>query len=531
MVTDHTTCETMIPMRRALLGLVTLLALVPRTSAGQEPSVLHITVVLIDADGKAVPVPRHALLISDNPATSAPRRVLTNGDGTADVRLRPGNYTVESDVPVAFGGKAYGWTQIIDISPARDAVLRLTVDNAEITTAAPSTPAAAPAEVDASMVVTAWQASVVTLWTPTARASGFVVSADGLIATSTRVVGTARTIEVQVTPTIKVAGAVVVADAARAVAVLRIDPAAVASVPPIPFACSPAQQPQVVSGQKLFTIDVPFLQPRGTASATAGRVAPHDVESDFFLSAGSVGGPVFTAGGLVGVTVADVAESTLRVSYRVIRLDDVCAVVATAREKVKGSSPPAATHLPVEPDRTIPDDVLKDAVQRRAGTLNPYQAASASFDVFFLTPLQTHDTRADFGNWSEYVAATPPVLLVRATPKLVEGFWTKVARGAAQTQGLAIPPIKRFTSGFSRMRAYCGDAEVTPIHPFTIERAVSDTDTIEEGLYAFDPSALGPSCSSVKLIVYSLKEPTKAETLVVDKKVIQRISDDFAPYR
>ena len=125
----------------------------------------------------------------------------------------------------------------------------------------------------------------------------------------------------------------------------------------------------------------------------------------------------------------------------------------------------------------------------------------------------------------------PPVLLVRLTPKLVEGFWTKVARGAAQTQGVAIPPIKRFTSGFSRMRAYCGDTEVTPIHPFKIERRVSETDTIEEGLYVFDPGALGPSCSSVKLVLYSEKEPAKGDTLIVEPKVIHRIWEDFAPYR
>ncbi|HZR25115.1 MAG TPA: serine protease [Vicinamibacterales bacterium] len=517
-------------MSRVLLIVATLFAVMSRPVAGQEPSVLHITVVLTDAAGKPMPVPRHALLISDNPATSSPRRVTTKGDGTADVRLRPGNYTVESDMPVAFNGKAYGWTQIIDISAGRDAVLRLTTDNAEITMAAPGTPAVAPAEVDASMVVAPWQASVVTLWTPTARASGFVIGADGLIATSARVVGTARSLDVQVTPTIKVAGAVVVADSARAVAVLRIDPAAVASMPPVPFACAPAQQPTVVSGQKLFTIDAPLFQPRSTASATAARVAAHDVDSDFSLSPGSVGGPVFAADGLVGLTVADVAEST-RVSFRVIRLDDLCAVAAAAREKIKATPAPNGTHLPVEPARTIPDEVLKDAVQRRVGTLNPYQAASASFDVFFLTPLQTRDARGDFGNWSEYVAGTPPVLLVRVTPKMVEGFWTKVARGAAMTQGLAIPAIKRFTSGFSRLRGYCGDVEVTPIHPFTIERPVSDTEAIDEGLYVFDPGALGPSCSSVKLMLYSLKEPAKADTLTVDPKVIQRIWDDFAPYR
>ena len=113
----------------------------------------------------------------------------------------------------------------------------------------------------------------------------------------------------------------------------------------------------------------------------------------------------------------------------------------------------------------------------------------------------------DFGNWSEYVADFPPVLLIRVTPKLVEGFWTTVARGAARTQGVSLPPIKRVKSGFSRMRAFCGDAEVTPIHPFKLEQRVSESDAIYEGLYVFDPGALGPHCGPVKLVLYSEKEP------------------------
>jgi hypothetical protein len=137
----------------------------------------------------------------------------------------------------------------------------------------------------------------------------------------------------------------------------------------------------------------------------------------------------------------------------------------------------------------------------------------------------------DFSNWSEYVEDFPPVLLVRVTPKMVESFWTTVARGAAQTQGVSIPPIKRFKSGFSRMRAFCGDTEVTPIHPFKLERRISESDTIYEGLYAFDPSAFGPQCGSVKLVIYSEKEPEKGDTRVVDPHVVQQIWQDFAPYR
>ena len=78
----------------------------------------------------------------------------------------------------------------------------------------------------------------------------------------------------------------------------------------------------------------------------------------------------------------------------------------------------------------------------------------------------------DFGNWSDYVRDDPPVLMIRATPKLVESFWKTVLRGAAQTQGVSLPPIKHIKAGFSRMQIFCGDAEVTPIHPFKIEHRI-----------------------------------------------------------
>ena len=43
---------------------------------------LHIRVVVSDDEQREVPIARHALLISDNPATAPPRRVLTAPDGT-----------------------------------------------------------------------------------------------------------------------------------------------------------------------------------------------------------------------------------------------------------------------------------------------------------------------------------------------------------------------------------------------------------------------------------------------------------------
>ena len=60
----------------------------PAASA-QALSTLHITVTLADATGKITPVARHALLISDEPPITAPRRILTTLAGTADVSCAP----------------------------------------------------------------------------------------------------------------------------------------------------------------------------------------------------------------------------------------------------------------------------------------------------------------------------------------------------------------------------------------------------------------------------------------------------------
>jgi hypothetical protein len=449
---------------------------------------------------------------------------------------------------------------MVAITAGRDAVLELTADNAEVeAVTAAATSAATPLETDPWSVLTKWRDSVIAIWSPTARASGFVIDASGTIATNQRAIGTATAVEVQLSPGVKVAASVLVADPVQDVAILRIDPKVAASVAAVPLGCGEASKPTVVVGEEIYTIGVPFRQPKNLTSATVSRVARRDIESDFVLASGSAGGPVFNAAGLVvGITsVGDGQNATRNGDARVVRIDAACDVVASAVKKAKDAAPPAGTLLPMEPAKPFPVEALTNAARTRAGSLSPYQIASADFDINFITPVMTYaveyqseQARArergrgsrtpepayvrplmNFSNWSEYVAEFPPVLLVRATPRLVESFWTKVARGAAQTQGVSLPPIKRFTSGFSRMRAFCGDVEVTPIHPFTLEQRVSETDAIREGLYVFDPGALGPHCATVRLVLHSEKEPEKGDTRTVDPKVIQQIWEDFAPFR
>ena len=525
------------PLRYWVHAIV-LAALVPfvlLASGSQTGSLLRITVSLADAQQKATPVPRYVLLVSDNPASAAPRRLVTAADGTASVRLSPGNYTVESDRPAVFQGREYQWTQTLDVPAGRDVTLELGAANAEAGGITATPAASAATTTDPSDVLTAWQSSVVALWTPTARASAFVIDARGLLATNQQVVGTATSVEVELTPALKVTGRVLAADAARDVAVLWIDPAVLASIAPVPLGCEPASLPPLANGQPIVSLGHESGRPTRSTDGKLSRVASRAMLADFSLDSTSTGGPVFAAAGhVVGLTSLLVEkEGDRRYESRVVRVDAVCQVVALAEKALGGAAPPSATPLPVEPPQTMTVDVLEAAAKRRAGSLSPYRAASSDFDIAFLTPVVAYAglQSMEFSNWTDYVSDTPTVLLVRATPKQVENFWTTVARGAARLQGLALPPITHVKSGFARLRAFCGGAEVMPIHPFLLERRISEREAVYEGLYVFDPDALGPQCGTVELELFSDKAPPKPDRTVIEAKVIQQIWQDFAPYR
>src|SRR4029453_161259 len=339
------------------LFLAMLVSLMPQASPNPQLSVLHIRISLVDPDGTTTPVPRHALLISDNPASAPPRRIVTTLDGLADVQLRPGSYTIESDKPTAFHGKAYQWTQTLTVRAGREATLELTAANAEVeTVSASNTTAGALVETDPLTLLMPWQDTVVALWTPIAHASGFVIDSRGLIATNHRAVGTATKVEVQLGPANKVEARVLATDPARDVAVLWIDPKATASVRPLPLGCGQEPKPTVVDGQEIFAIGTPLREQRAITSGMVRDITPNAIVFDARLPAGSAGGPVFSGDGKVlGISaVVDDKDATAPRGSRLVRVDGACEVVAAAEKKMIGATPPNATPLPVEPAVVFP---------------------------------------------------------------------------------------------------------------------------------------------------------------------------------
>jgi S1-C subfamily serine protease len=524
--------------------------------SGQAPGVLRVTIVLPDAAQTPTPVPRHALLISDTPPTAAPRRILTGANGTAEVKLRPGSYTVESDRAVVFLGTAYQWTQMVEVVAGRDATLALTADNAEAVPLTESSSATADAvpENDPSFLLAKWQDSVVAVWSPTSRASGFVIDSRGLIATTRNAIGDATSVAVQLSPEMKVPARVLFSDDARDVAVVWINPSVVGTRAPLPLACTSPAAPRLVVGKDVLAIAAPLWRPVDEAWGAVTALWPRAIETDMRLGFGGAGGPVFTEeGAVVGLTSMGADLEARRSSdVSVVRVEAICGGLSAAQAKMAAADPPEATRLPVEPAQPFP--AAPDEATQSTGTATARVVSSADFDVAFTTPrmvlraqqrsdwtggssARSKEAEArlgrltDFGAWSEYVAGVPHVLIVRVTPKLTEGFWKMLARGAASTQGVVLPPIKRFKPGFLRLRASCGDTDVTPIHPFVIEQRVSDTDAIREGLYVFDAGAFGPHCGSVTLVLFSEAAPEKGQTITLDSKLINGIWQDVASQR
>ncbi|HWI18916.1 MAG TPA: serine protease [Vicinamibacterales bacterium] len=512
-----------------LLKTSALLALLLTLTASQDTGVLRIRVALPDGAGGLIPMPRVLLLVSDNPATIEPRRVRTLADGTIELKLKPGSYTVESDQPVSLAGRLFAWTQMIDVVAGRETTLNLGGDNANTDVDATGT---APTSGDAAKVFSIWRDSVVEVWTPTTHASGFVIDSKGLIATSHHALNGETSVEVQLTKgseRLKVPGTVVLSERLTGAAIIWVDPSAISR--PIAPACAPRERVPAFK-DPIIAIASPMLAPKSLTDGSVTRVTEQAIFADMRLARDSAGAPVFDdQGELVGLGAFEVNREDPKrwTDAWVVPINKVCATLEAAAAKMTGGTPPRPASLPMEPVQgSTRVQVLKPnaaAIQKRL----PITLTAADFDLTLLTPwhVQTgtigSNAKTDFANWSDYVADAPPLLMIRVTPKFEESIWKTIARGAAATQGVALPPLPSFRSNFIRMRTFCGDTEVQPIHPSIIERRFAEQKIVREGLYVFGTTELGPHCQSARLEIYSEKNPKRPDIKTIDPKLFEQV--------
>jgi S1-C subfamily serine protease len=409
--------------------------------------------------------------------------------------------------------------------------------------------------------------SVVTVWSEFGHGTGFIIDKEGLILTNQHVVGPSEYIAVQFDQKRKVRAVLLASSAEKDVAVLWANLESMPDATVATIAKTDGAEPAVSEGERVFTIGSPLNQKKIITTGIASKIEDKAIISDININHGNSGGALFNSiGEVVGITTfGDLSESGGPGVSGIVRIEQAYPIIEEARKKMSGAVRPLAKLLAVDPIDTFPIEAIKEVANAKKFDASRYLLGMGDFTVTFLTPTlkyrmeteaereaaKTHGKRSqkegavqgtfrpfeDIRGWREYVGDYKPILIIRATPALVEGFWSAVGRGVAANYGVRAQARMHFKSDFYKMRLMCGDREVEPIHPAKIAHILSESnylisvkDATYEGFYSYPADAITPQCGKVTLELFSEKNPTEAKTKVLDEKTVTKIAADFAPY-
>ena len=414
------------------------------------------------------------------------------------------------------------------------------------------------------------QNGVVTVWSELGHGTGFIISSDGLVLTNQHVVGPSEYLALQFDPQRKIPAVLLAADPERDVAVLWCDLTALPEAISLELAKKDELNPSLVEGERVFTIGSPLNQQKIVTSGIASKIEKTAIISDVNINHGNSGGPLFNSQGqVVGITTfGDFTSRGGPGVSGIVKIEEALPIIDEAKSKMKSTPHPQAALLPVEPTDLFPIEAIKSTLLQEKFDARPYSMAVGDFEVAMITPTLKYraeresEIRAakekgkrnrksevavqdsfrpldDLKNWEVYVGEYKPVLLIRVTPKLRETGGSVFLRSLAAAGGAYNVPAKlRFKADFYKMTLACGSKEITPILPGKIAHVVdvrsglvNATDATYEGFYEFPPDSIGPSCGQVTLTVYGEKDPNKAFTKKMDAKSVDRVFEDFGPYR
>ncbi len=411
------------------------------------------------------------------------------------------------------------------------------------------------------------QTSVVTVWSEIGHGTGFIFDVRGLVMTNQHVIGPSTYVAVQFDDKRKVGAKILAVDPQKDVAVLWIDPSAFPEATPAVIAKATDEEPVIIEGERVLTIGSPLNQRKVMTTGIASKVEERAIISDININHGNSGGPLFNSlGEVVGITTfGDLSGQGGPGISGIVRIEQTFPVIEEAKARMGSTEKPDARLLPVDPAEKFPLEAIKDVVEAKKFDFDPYFFGMSDYQVALITPpmyyrrmteaereaAKTKNKRNnkegavqntfrptdEFRNWAEYVGEYKPVLLIQAQPNLGESFWGAIGRGVAANYGIHTQANLRFKTDFYRMKLFCGDKEVEPIHPgkiflLTNERNyfVKSNDATYVGFYSYPAEAINNQCSSVRLELYSEKKPNEAKVKVLDKKTVARITNDFQPY-
>jgi len=544
-------------MRLHISALLVGLLFVSATQAQPNLVKVRVRVILVDHDLNQKVVPFFVVSLKGGAKAA---EVKTSLEGTAEAHLPPGRYTVSTPKAAELGSRRFSWNIPVSLSGAEQNI-DLSNDNAKVEETVAPVPSVKPASNDLTEQFKRLKNSVVTVKSESGHGTGFFVDGKGLILTNQHVVGNSEYVAVQFDRTHKIAAKLIAADAQKDVALLFVDMAALPGASSAPLYRAGAGSIPVQEGERVFTIGSPLSLDKIITTGIVSKVEPHTIMSDININPGNSGGPLFNAAGqVIGLTTFGTrGESGPGVSG-IVRIAEALALLDQNRSKISGTPPPS-TLLPVEPLTPYPIEGLKEALRAEKYDARPYYFAVGDFNIALSTPpldyreqeetrLQAEREHNKRGKkqqnasqetvdsdspkeWEEEAGAHPAVFAIYVMPKAKEGFGSALGRSFNVNSAAKL----KFKTDFQKMRLFCGDKEVQPIHPGKVpvmvsvrNRAVKMEDSTYKGVYLYSPDAVNPACGQVKLEIYSSKgdDPT---VKAFEEKTVQHVWADFDAFR
>jgi S1-C subfamily serine protease len=524
---------------------------------------VHIKAILLDRDLNQKRVGKSKLtVISIEAQPPSTIDVTTNFDGYAELALAPGKYRIVSVQPLDFQGKRYSWNiEMTVVAPAT--TIELSNDNAIIS----DSPTSAAVE-DLVSVYKKYRNCVVTVLAEygPAKGTGFIIDPSGLVLTNQHVVRRSEFVAVQLDETHRLRATVLSADPEKDIAVLWVN----FEKAPETLAAPLLQKDEepAVEGEKVFTIGSPLSQSKVMTTGIVSKVEKRAIISDVNINHGNSGGPLFNSrGAVIGITAFRDPDSGGPGISGVIRIEEAQSVIADAKAHQAGTPRPHPDLLPNEPSDTYPLDAIKESAQQEKFKIAPYVFGVGDYDVAVITPILryrglssevraarekqkrnrksatavqgTFEPLEDIKGWEQYVGEYAPVLLIRASPKLKETFWSAFGRGMAASHGIAPGPANmHFKTDFYKMKLMCGSQEVKPLMPGKVQRVLNVnngvlrvTDATFDGFYEYPFDAIHPECGTMTLELFSEKNPNEPKTKQLEAKTVMAVFNDFEPYR
>ena len=420
---------------------------------------------------------------------------------------------------------------------------------------------AAPAANDISEVFNSASGAVFRIQSAGGHGSGFLVGKEGLVVTNSHVVAGDPDVSVLIDDTTRLPAKILADDEFADLAVLQINPEAVAHIEPLNL--KPEEDLRAtLPGEDIVAIGFPLHQGKMVTSGVVGRVEDTAVIVDVNINQGNSGGPLLNMQSeVIGVnTFLDPGHGGAGVGGTV-SVSQLYPVLVRARTRV--GSPPPNTLLPTTPEIGFPPGGRRWAAEEESSeseyrlkwscgqrsVRTPRQPRTgASMSRFFMevgTPVrQFRGSGAGTGSdanydWLQFVTDDrEATVLVVVYPKIVPtggsvaaslllGTPTTALKHSGSVNSIEVASGGKVLAPIERVVT---STEITNIAGIKVTNAASYA-VLKLSHDAFDPDFGETAITEVFFSITDNLNPGDECHAVADLQVLERVWADFEPYR